>query len=107
MAKRNSKPVENAGTSNEVVTTVKTMESMTREELKARYDDNVAERQRLADENKQIHILWKTATSSEKKSSTEAKIAALQAKLAALQNPTVADAPVINDAAVEATAIAQ
>jgi hypothetical protein len=74
--------------------------TLTREQLKARYEANVAERNRLADENKTIQGLYKGAVSSEKKSSAEAKIAALQAKLAALQNPT----PVAFDPVAPATA---
>jgi len=86
MAKRNSvAPV--------VETVVSPLAGMTREELKVRYDANVAERKRLSEENQQIGILWKGAVSSEKKSSAEAKIAALQAKLAALtaEAPAVAE----------------
>jgi hypothetical protein len=81
--------------------------SLTREQLKARYEANVAERTRLAEENKVLGTLYKGAVSTEKKSAAEQKIAALQAKLAALRNPTPAvETPVADEApAAESVAI--
>jgi DNA-binding Lrp family transcriptional regulator len=79
----------------ETPTVVKTtLEDLTKEELVTRYEANVAERRRLADENKVLCELYKSANSSAKKNKAEAKIAELQAKLNALQNPT----PVTSDA---------
>jgi len=42
-------------------------ETMTREELTARYKANVAERKRLAEENKYLVELWKKAAVKGKK----------------------------------------
>ncbi|MDR2457460.1 MAG: hypothetical protein LBD41_03160 [Clostridiales Family XIII bacterium] len=75
-----------------------TLEDLSRTELEVRYNANVAERKRLAEENKYLIKLHRSATSSEKKSTAEAKIAALQAKLDALRNPT----PVIPEEVLEA-----
>ena len=65
--------------------------NMTREELIARYKENVAERKRLNEENPQV------AFSIEMRCNSEAKIAALQAKLVALTahvaDPVGEDAP--------------
>jgi hypothetical protein len=65
---------------------------LTKEELHLRRLANVAERERLAEENKYLVELYRSATSSAKMTSAENKIAALQAKLAALQNPPVVEA---------------
>jgi hypothetical protein len=62
--------------------------TLNREQLSQRYKNNVAERNRLSEENKVLSSLYKGAVSSEKKSSAEAKIAALTAKLEALRNPS-------------------
>jgi hypothetical protein len=62
--------------------------TLTREQLKARYDANMAERRRLAEENKVIGNLYKSATSTEKNANKEARIAALTAQLEALRNPS-------------------
>jgi hypothetical protein len=58
---------------------------MTKEELKRRAIANVAERKRLAEENKVIWSLYQNAVSTTKKSAMEKQIAKLQAKLATLQ----------------------
>jgi ubiquinone biosynthesis protein UbiJ len=63
--------------------------TMTSSELLARYNANVAERNRLSEENKEIIGLYKTAKAQEKSNSTEAKIQALTARLEKLQNPKV------------------
>jgi hypothetical protein len=58
-------------------------------ELLARIKTNVAERKRLAKENKELFGLYKATKGQEKTSSTEAKIKALTAQLEALKNPKV------------------
>jgi uncharacterized protein YktA (UPF0223 family) len=87
MAKAKSVPV----TVSDVEVNIMTADpsTLSREQLLARYNANKETVSGLRDENKIIEGLYKSATSSEKKSNAEAKIAALQAKLAALQNPTV------------------
>jgi hypothetical protein len=63
----------------------KELQNMTKEALKSRAIANVAERKRLAEENKIIGGLYRNAVSTTKKSTMEKKIAELQAKLEALQ----------------------
>jgi hypothetical protein len=94
---------ETVGTDNPV----NTLETLSKEELVIRYKDNVAERQRLADENKFLVQLHKTATSTAKIDGANAKIAALQAKLAALTTPSVieGDSPAIEAPATESLAM--
>ena len=60
-------------------------EKMTREQLKERYEANVAERARLSQEPYSFEGI---TIDPKRRSSAEAKIAALQQKLAALSNPT-------------------
>jgi hypothetical protein len=43
------------------------LENMTRGEIKVRYDGNIAERNRLAEENKLLRKLWKTAQKGPRK----------------------------------------
>jgi hypothetical protein len=63
------------------------LQNLTRDELLTRHKANVAERKRLAEENKVIGGLYKSKKNEETKASAEAKIAALQARLDALKNP--------------------
>jgi hypothetical protein len=65
-----------------------TLQNLTSIELLTRYKSNVAERKRLAEENKVIGGMYKSKKSEETTASAEAKIAALQAKLEALKNPS-------------------
>jgi hypothetical protein len=69
------------------------MDDLSKEELLTRYEANKIERQRLADENKMLIVLYKGATSTAKKTSAEAKIAALTAKLEALKGASVPELP--------------
>jgi hypothetical protein len=61
------------------------LQDLTKEELKRRAIANVAERKRLAEENKVIWSLYQNAVSTTKKSAMEKQIAKLQARLATLQ----------------------
>jgi dsRNA-specific ribonuclease len=77
-------------TKNSVTETIKkevqtNLQDLTKEELKHRAIANVAERKRLAEENKVIWSLYQNAVSTTKKSAMEKRIAELQAKLEALQ----------------------
>jgi hypothetical protein len=82
MAKKNQKTVvQKMG----VKTENTALQNLTRGELVTRYKANVAERKRLAEENKIIGSLYKSKKSEETKASAEAKIAALQARLDALK----------------------
>jgi cell shape-determining protein MreC len=63
-----------------------TLQNLTSGELLARYKANVAERNRLSEENKELIRLYNAAKSQEKTVSTEAKIQALTAQLEALKN---------------------
>jgi hypothetical protein len=103
MAKKTTKAVETAIET--VVTPVAeatktTLEDLSKEELACRYQANVEERKRLAEENKVLCELYKSANSTAKKTAAEKKIAELQAKLAALTNPT----PVVSEPVTEPTA---
>jgi hypothetical protein len=73
------------------------LEDLSREELLCRYNDNVATRKALTEENKILCDLYKGAVSSAKKSNAEAKIAALQAKLEALKNPSPIASEIVSD----------
>jgi capsule polysaccharide export protein KpsE/RkpR len=79
-----------------------TLEDLTKEELEVRYNANVAERKRLAEENKFLIELHRTAVSTSKKSSAEAKIAALQAKLEALRNPSTPEIAAVPESVIDA-----
>ena len=89
MGKKNGKGTDAVIVNESVAAPVNTLETMTREELKTRYNDNIATRKALAEENQMLVQLYRTASSSAKKSSAEAQIAKLQERLAALTNPTV------------------
>jgi hypothetical protein len=83
MAKKNQKAeVQKKEVKTEVAVN---LQNMTKEELKSRAIANVAERKRLAEENKVIWPLYRNAISSTKKSTMEKQIAELQVKLEALQ----------------------
>jgi hypothetical protein len=63
------------------------LQNLTSKELLARYKANVAERNRLSEENKELSRLYKAAKAKEKTSSAEAKIQALTTQLETLKNP--------------------
>jgi hypothetical protein len=92
MAKKvEKKTLRNSKGKKDAVSVIETPKSsfanLTRGEMLARCKANVAERKRLAEENKELYRLYKTSKAQEKTSSTEAKIQALTAQLEALKNP--------------------
>lgn len=64
-------------------------ETLTKEQLVARYEANVARRKELAEENKLLIELHKNATSSAKKDKAEKQLEEARAKLAKLQAAAV------------------
>lgn len=81
MAKKNVKVTDKVV---EVVAD-KVLAEMTKEQLVERYEANVAERKRLAAENKLLEQLYKSATKVAKQQRAEKQIADAMAKLEALK----------------------
>lgn len=81
------------------------LSSLTKEQLVERYEMNVLRRKELAEENKQLVILYKAATKVAKQAKAEKQIADAMAKLEALKAAAVSAGVDVEETPVEAPAV--